>query len=229
MRLLLTLVALALLGPAPALGRTPGNPNDQKLAAAAQSAFAAGRFSDALNGYIEASQVKQRPEYLLGIARCHAQMGNFEPARDFYRRYLATTPADATATREAAEVNEKFAAAEAERKAKAELEGQAEVARARERAAHAETELTTRRKDLEVAKAESAKAEGEAAARRQAELQAVQQMFSTADVEIAEQNRVVNKWWFWTAIGAAAAGAVTVYVATAPGPRPTTLAPINAR
>jgi hypothetical protein len=59
---------------------------------AAQVEYDVGRFEEALKDFSDAYQLKPLPGFLFNIAQCHRQLGNFERARFFYRRYLDLSP-----------------------------------------------------------------------------------------------------------------------------------------
>jgi tetratricopeptide (TPR) repeat protein len=92
---ILVLVLLFAVAAAPA-ARAGGGGNSEKEARAlfqrAEMAFNLGKFSDALTDYQAAYQAKPLPGFLFNIAQCYRNMGNYERARFFYRRYLALEP-----------------------------------------------------------------------------------------------------------------------------------------
>jgi tetratricopeptide (TPR) repeat protein len=58
----------------------------------AEMSFNLGRFDDALADYQAAYQAKPLPAFLFNIAQCYRNLGNYERAQFFYRRYLALDP-----------------------------------------------------------------------------------------------------------------------------------------
>ena len=92
-RLLGVLVAFMLL----AESATRAAPlDDEKQARAlydrAEKSFDLGKFGDALADYQSAYEAKPLPGFLFNIAQCYRNMGKFERARFFFRRYLALEP-----------------------------------------------------------------------------------------------------------------------------------------
>ncbi|HVR02049.1 MAG TPA: tetratricopeptide repeat protein, partial [Polyangia bacterium] len=70
--------------------------DDEKQARAhydrAEKSFDLGKFGDALADYQSAYEAKPLPGFLFNIAQCYRNMGKFERARFFFRRYLALEP-----------------------------------------------------------------------------------------------------------------------------------------
>src|SRR5450432_3894741 len=58
----------------------------------AEKSFDLGRFAEALADYQSAYEAKPLPGFLFNIAQCYRNMGNFERARFFFRRYLTLDP-----------------------------------------------------------------------------------------------------------------------------------------
>jgi hypothetical protein len=77
-------------------GRASAASDDEKHARAlyerAEKSFDVGKFSDALADYQAAYEAKPLPGFLFNIAQCYRNMGDFERARFFFRRYLAVDP-----------------------------------------------------------------------------------------------------------------------------------------
>jgi hypothetical protein len=77
-------------------GRARAASDDEKHARAlyerAEKSFDVGKFSDALADYQAAYEAKPLPGFLFNIAQCYRNMGDFERARFFFRRYLAVDP-----------------------------------------------------------------------------------------------------------------------------------------
>lgn len=55
----------------------------------AQREYDLGNFTDALDSYSEAYRLLPEPALLFNIGQCHRQLGQYERAAFFYRRYLA--------------------------------------------------------------------------------------------------------------------------------------------
>jgi hypothetical protein len=72
------------------------SPDDAKQARTlyerAEKSFDVGKFADALADYQAAYEAKPLPGFLFNIAQCYRNMGNFERARFFFRRYLTVDP-----------------------------------------------------------------------------------------------------------------------------------------
>jgi tetratricopeptide (TPR) repeat protein len=58
----------------------------------AQREYDLGNFEKALEGYSEAYRRVSAPALLFNIGQCHRQLGQYERAAFFYRRYLALEP-----------------------------------------------------------------------------------------------------------------------------------------
>jgi tetratricopeptide (TPR) repeat protein len=58
----------------------------------AEKSFDVGKFADALADYQAAYEAKPLPGFLFNIAQCYRNMGDFDRARFFFRRYLAVDP-----------------------------------------------------------------------------------------------------------------------------------------
>jgi tetratricopeptide (TPR) repeat protein len=93
-RLLGVLLAFVLLAASATTRAAPLD--DEKQARAlydrAEKSFDLGKFGDALADYQSAYEAKPLPGFLFNIAQCYRNMGKFERARFFFRRYLALEP-----------------------------------------------------------------------------------------------------------------------------------------
>jgi hypothetical protein len=89
-------VVLAMLGASPRARAAGSSLDDEKQARGlyerAEKSFDLGKFSEALGEYQSAYEAKPLPGFLFNIAQCYRNMGNFERARFFFRRYLALDP-----------------------------------------------------------------------------------------------------------------------------------------
>jgi tetratricopeptide (TPR) repeat protein len=99
-------VILALLGPvatsgtfAAAAKAVPAAPADDASSKEARALFKRAelnfnllKFAEALSDYQAAYQAKPLPGFLFNIAQCHRNMGQYERARFFFRRYLVLDP-----------------------------------------------------------------------------------------------------------------------------------------
>src|SRR5437899_3114539 len=55
----------------------------------AQTAYDLGQFDEALNHFSEGYRLDPLPGILFNLAQCHRQLGHWERAAFFYRRFLA--------------------------------------------------------------------------------------------------------------------------------------------
>ena len=151
----------------------------------ATASYKLGRFEEALAGYSQAYELYRAPAFLFNIAQCHFQLKNWARAEFFFEGYLRELPAASN------------------RKLVEDL-----IRDARGRRAAAET-AAQRKLDLEKIKLEMERTERERQAKeRDAALLADQRA-------AAERDRpVYKKWWFWTVVGVAAAGAATTVALT---------------
>lgn len=218
-------LVLALLLSGGALAAPPSAEAEARAEVAeGKKAFDLGDFAHAIEHYERAYKLKPAPALLFNLGQGHRRAGNLERASFYFRRYLEANPpaAQAKATEEVlAQVQAQLDAAqkaEVARREAAALRLAEEERRMQEEALHAQ------QLSLEQARAEAAHAESEATARRLA-LEASLKPKAPPPVPVYE------RWWFWTAIGAAVVGgAVTAAaVATAPQPTVTTFPDIDAR
>ncbi|MDB4981483.1 MAG: Tetratricopeptide repeat domain protein [Myxococcales bacterium] len=90
------LVCVAALPSARASAAAPAGIDDAKearrLFQRAELSFNLGKFEDALADYQSAYQAKPLTGFLFNIAQCYRNLGNWERARFFYRRYLTLAP-----------------------------------------------------------------------------------------------------------------------------------------
>ncbi|MHB8417846.1 MAG: tetratricopeptide repeat protein [Myxococcales bacterium] len=82
--------ALAIVG---LLSATPDPHGEGKrLFERASGEYAAQQFADALTDFASAYRADPVPGFLFNLGQCHRQLGNWQLAADFYRRYLAARP-----------------------------------------------------------------------------------------------------------------------------------------
>jgi Tetratricopeptide repeat len=93
-RLLGVLLAFVLLAASATTRAAPLDDEKQArvLYDRAEKSFDLGKFGDALADYQSAYEAKPLPGFLFNIAQCYRNMGKFERARFFFRRYLALEP-----------------------------------------------------------------------------------------------------------------------------------------
>jgi tetratricopeptide (TPR) repeat protein len=245
---------MLLLAPGVARATAPGT--DDVAAQARQRftegtlAYDLGEFHKALEAYSEAYRLVAKPGLLFNVAQCHRQLGQYERAAFFYRRflYLAGQDApDAALARELlAEAEEKARAASPaqpgakQEVARAPVKREAPVAPKREPPRDAPV-VAERPKARDVAPrpvdappASKAPSRAQAAApapalQPQAQASAPASVLQPQAAALAPAGEVrgeplTRKWWVWAGAGAVAllAGGL-VYAATAPEPRGTTL------
>jgi len=182
-------------------GQAPVRVRAQKHFDQGELKYKTGNFEGALADYTAAYEALPMPAILYNIGQCHRHLGDHEQAVFFYERYLKETPG--AYNREDVETlvaESKVAVAE-----RAEQERLAEEERRRQ------AELERKQRETELAQ-QKAKAETEAAAAAAA----------------AAEEPIYGQWWFWTAVGGAAAvaaGATAITVAAVMAQEPETVAP----
>lgn len=149
------------------------------------AAYTLGDFKRALTAYEAAYKLYPAPQFLFNIAQCHFQLKNWERAVFFFEGYLREVP---TASN---------------RSLVDEL-----IAEARTNAA-AERDAEKRRLDLERERFELERRTKEREAR--AAEQRAQLAVQARTVESPKP--VYKKWWFWTVVGGAVAGATITAIA----------------
>jgi tetratricopeptide (TPR) repeat protein len=178
-------------------------------------AFNLGKFADALTDYQAAYEAKPLPGFLFNIAQCYRNMGNYERARFFYRRYLALEPR--TSNRRLVE----DLIAEMTRL----LDKQAEEKAAAPPAASSPP-APSEDKPVAVALASTAPpplAPSPAAAPQGA-------LVASPEGEAPPSRPLYTRWWFWTVVGAAVAGGVVAgFLLTRNDSPKGSLAPIDGR
>jgi tetratricopeptide (TPR) repeat protein len=223
-------LALALGTPAPALAADAAAVSSEEEAKTrfgeGNLAYDLGEFDRALKAFSEAYRLKPLPAFLFNVAQCHRQLNNPSRAAFFYRRYLALSqgePANADVVRELiTEMDAKVRVQEEQRRERERFARDRDLQKAREQAALAE------------AKAEEARRAGtasptvapDAAQRALATPSPDASVSTTAEAPAAKP--WTRRWYVWAGVGAAAvlAGGA-VWVATAPGPRDTTLGTVG--
>jgi tetratricopeptide (TPR) repeat protein len=167
----------------------------------AEAKFNVGRFDEALVDYQAAYDAEPLPAFLFNIGQCHRNLGNYEQAQFFFRRYTALDPR--SPNRPAAE----RLIVEMDR-----LAGERATAAEPDRAAPA----------LALA------APGPASADRQPR---VDQPASVANERRAEAGArpLARRPWFWVALSAVVVGGVAAAYALRPDDPRSSLRPIDAR
>lgn len=198
-------------------------------------AYEQGDFRKALSSFNAAYQLAPLPGFLFNVAQCHRQLGSFERAAWFYRRYLSLSekePANAAMVKDLI--------AEMDAKAKQQTASRA----AREKPVVQAKGVEKDRPEAVPARGSEARSDSkrEHSALREAERKAVDQRLSAtrkslppaavpgAPASEPPRESLTRKWWVWAGAGAAVllTGGI-VYAVTAPDPRPTTLGSFPAR
>ncbi len=233
-------LALWAAGPLPAAGaELPEQAKSQarQKYTEGNTAYAQGDFRQALVDFTRAYQLAPLPGFLFNVAQCHRQLGAFERAAFYYRRYLALSekePANAPMV--------KGLIAEMDAQASKEAVGRATRDKAQAKAAQKERPEPVAVKTSEP----RGEPKRERSALKDAERRALDMHTSRS---LAEQSAALppaavpggpepqpvhqsltRKWWVWAGAGAVvllAGGAV--YAATSHDSRQTTLGTFPAR
>jgi hypothetical protein len=212
----LALVLLATLaGTARAESAGDNDKEARRLFQEAELSFNVGKFAEALAAYQAAYEAKPLPGFLFNIAQCYRNMGDYDRARFFFRRYLTLDPRTPNRRRVEALIDEM---------------GRLLQQRADEEAARAPaTPAAAPPPPPAAAPAPIAPPPAPVAAAEPPAQAPV--IVAPAAEPVAAPAPVWKRWWFWTAAGVLAAGAaVTLVVSTQPETRaPGTLDPIDGR
>jgi hypothetical protein len=210
--LALVLVA-TLAGAVRAEGTGDNEKEARRLFQEAELSFNVGKFAEALAAYQAAYEAKPLPGFLFNIAQCYRNMGDYERARFFFRRYLTLDPRTPNRRRVEALIDEM---------------GRLLQQRADEEAARAPTAPAA--EPPPPAPPPSAPPPAPALQEPAAPAPAVV-VLAPAAAPAPAPAPVWKRWWFWTGAAVLAAGAaVTVFVLTQPETRaPGTLDPIDGR
>ena len=195
-RVVATVVALpALLAFTPGVAHGQGGGDD---AVAAKAHYATGvrhfdlsEFDEALAEFKEAYRNKPDPVFLYNIGQCHRKLGHTDEAITFYQSYLRRAPE----AKNREEVERRIAELQALRDAESATITKSSIGEPRPSPLSHEAQQ---------------KAAAETAA-RSVPAQAVE--FGAQDQSVPQpRSAIYKRWWFWTAIGAVAAGTATVAV-----------------
>jgi tetratricopeptide (TPR) repeat protein len=227
----LALLALLAAGTAQAAAKAKDGAEAQAKAEfkKGQTAYNLGRFSEALASFSKAYEIKALPPILFNIAQCHRQLGNFERAVFFYRRFLELTPAGSgnaeTVSRLLQESETRLAEQQRTAAQTAEEQRQKDLQKAREAAARAEADAAQKRHDVI-----DAQAAANAAARPA--VGGLTSPSSQIPPTAVEKTPLHQQWWLWTIVAVVVVGATATgvgYAVTEPKPSPTSLGSLNAR
>ncbi|MFZ5468173.1 MAG: tetratricopeptide repeat protein [Myxococcota bacterium] len=217
---------LTVAAPSLAAKKSPADTQAKAAFDKAQKEYDLGEFTAALAGYGEAYRLKPLPAFLFNIAQCHRQMGNYERAAFFYRRYLDTSPQrPANADTVEGLIVEMQTKNEAkERLARADTERQKELEPAKGAPPKAPVEAETELK--RIGEAEKAVADAPKNAQLQPSQLGASPPLVTSGPRPEEKKSIFTTWWFWTGVGVVAAGTVA---AVATRPPPASLGDLNVR
>jgi tetratricopeptide (TPR) repeat protein len=188
---------------------------------AAQAAYDLGQFDKALQAYSEAYAAMPLPAFLFNIAQCHKQLGQWERAGFFYRRFAALAPEGTDTAKLDALISQMDQKVADEQKHKEDEQHRKD----QERDAAAFRAHTL---ELEKARAATANAEAQAAAQRAAEAAEQAKAVQARPPEVP----LYQRWWVWAGAGAVVAvtaSITAVAVATRPHAEPATYGTVNAR
>jgi hypothetical protein len=226
-------VVLALASPARAEGEggSDADKEARRLFQKAELSFNVGKFAEALTDYQAAYEVKPLNGFLFNIAQCYRNLGDYERARFFFRRYLTLEPKSPNRRRVEAlidEMNKKLeekAAAAAATAATAPPTGATTSP-----PAEGDTPKPAEAKPVEPAPA-AATPSPPPAAPKPADQGATPALVAEAGQPEQESPGVWTRWWFWTGVGAVVVGgAVAAFFLTRPQTKaPGTLDPIDGR
>jgi tetratricopeptide (TPR) repeat protein len=203
-------------------------------------AYAQGDFHQALAAFDAAYALAPLPGFLFNVAQCHRQLGAFERAAFFYKRYLALSekePANGALVKELIAEMEARAREEAARHAAGERPAvQAKAAEKEPAPAKASEPRAEPKQERRTLKESERQALGIRHARslsgaRQETLPPAALPAAPAPAEAPEVKQpLYRKWWVWAGAGAAAlvAGGV-IYAVAAPEPRSPSIGTITTR
>lgn len=211
--LVVIVVVAALAGAARAEGSGDSEKEARRLFQEAELSFNVGKFAEALAAYQAAYEAKPLPGFLFNIAQCYRNMGDYERARFFFRRYLTLDPRTPNRRRVEALIDEM---------------GRLLQQRADEEAARAPAGPAAEPSPPAPLVPPPAPAP---ALREPAAPAPVVVALAPAAEPVPAPAPIWRRWWFWTGAAVIAAGAaVTVFVLTQPDTRaPGTLDPIDGR
>jgi tetratricopeptide (TPR) repeat protein len=187
----------------------------RRLFERAELSFNVGKFGEALTDYQAAYEAKPLPGFLFNIAQCYRNMGNFERARFFFRRYLALEPRAPNRHRVDELIDEMSK----------QLEAKPADASPPPAAALTPPPVATPVSPLELKTGDEPLPPTSpvgGAAPALAESAGTSAPLVTATASAPARRPVWKRWWFWTGVGAVVAGgAVAAFLLT----RPETVAP----
>ncbi|MDC0710454.1 tetratricopeptide repeat protein [Stigmatella sp. ncwal1] len=179
-----------------------------------------GNYRQALASFDAAYRLVPLPAFLFNVAQCHRQLGSYEHAASFYRRYLSLSekePPNAPMVKEL--ITEMDARAQAASKPKPERPTAAAVRESDARAVP-KREVSLKEAERQAVSSRTSGTSGTSSVSRSALAPRVKEV----------REPLTHKWWVWAGAGAALllTGGI-VYAVTAPDPRPTSLGTVSAR
>jgi len=213
---------------------------DEKQARAlyerAEKSFNVGKFADALADYQAAYEAKPLPGFLFNIAQCYRNMGNYERARFFFRRYLSIEPKAPNRRKVEELIAEMSKQIDAQAAAAASAPATTPPAATTPPLGSPGTSAAGDAKPSDATVAappEPKPVEPLPAASPPAETtsRSAAAVLTTTAPAPEEAHPVWKRWWFWTGVGAVVAGgAVAAFFLTRPKTvTPGTLSPIDGR
>jgi tetratricopeptide (TPR) repeat protein len=175
--------------------------------AQATKAYNLGKFEEALKLYIEAYDAKPHPSFLFNIAQCYRQLGDYETAATYYRRYRNEGRLSAS---DARVVEQLIAEVEAK-----------QVKRAQKPRRNSET---ARRPDLQTTPTAALEAGTKADEQQRTSL-----ISPKANPPAPASDSIFKKWWFWAGVGGGLVAGAAIYAAVPAHSRNATLGSVSAR
>jgi len=189
----------------------------------AEKNFDVGKFADALADYQSAYEAKPLPGFLFNIAQCYRNMGNFERARFFFRRYLTLDPRAPNRRRVDELIAEMSKQLDAQAAAVVPTPGTAPPP--------VEAPLTVPPSPTAAPPPPAPSAPSVASSASAAPAGASDTLSLTATATPEKRHPAWKRWWFWTGVGAVVVGgAAAAFILTRPETQtPGSLAPIDGR
>ena len=229
-RILGALIVAAAFAIAPAARAADNTEEARAKFQEAEKAFNLGRFNDALAAYQAAYEAKPLPAFLFNIAQCYRNLGNYERARFFYRRYLALEPHSPDRRRVENLAVEMTRLMEKQRAAAAATTAAPPPAPPVPPPAAAPPAAPAPAQPAAVAVAAAAPPRPAPPPLAVAPTDEPSAALVTTPSEPAQPRPVYKRWWFWTGIGAVVAGGVLTAVLLTRNNHPQgSLAPIDGR
>jgi tetratricopeptide (TPR) repeat protein len=203
----------------------------------AEKKFNVGKFAEALTDYQAAYEAKPLPGFLFNIAQCYRNLGNYERARFFFRRYLSIEPKAPNHRRVEELINEMTKQIEAQAAAGPASSSTTPPPTTAPSTSPPPAEASPETKPSEPAAAappEPKPAEPVPAApppHDETSSSAAAVVAATPPPSEEEAHPVWTRWWFWTGVGAVVVGgAVAAFFLTRPKTvTPGSLDPIDGR